>query len=641
MSLIDRKTIDAVYRAVNIVDVVEDFVTLKKSGNNYKGLCPFHDEKTPSFVVTPSKGICHCFGCHKGGTAINFLMQLNNWTYPETIKWLAKKYNIEVVESENNPQQKQELQHREELYALNNWANDFFQNSLYNTEEGQGIGMTYLRSRQLRDDIIKKFQLGYCPASRHSLYDAATKNQLSVSNLIETGLCINRDNSTPYDRFHGRVIFPVHNQTGKIVAFGGRILQKRDNVGKYVNSPESAIYSKSHELYGLFFARNSIRKNDCCYLVEGYTDVISMHQCGIENVVASSGTALTHDQIRLIKKHTTNLTILYDGDNAGIKASLRGIDMLLEHGLNIKVLLLPDGHDPDSFSKTHSAEEFVTYINQHQVDFIRFKTQLLINSENQDIQNRSQAITSIVESISKIEDPIARSLYVQECAEQTKIREESLIEAVNNTRNIMKIKKIKEQQRSSYTPTTDNTPQTSVVETKNIVNIANSNSSQASAEHNMMKYIVKFGELKIQFNNGSSMSFANYIKESLDDDEINLTSPIYNNIIKEIVEHQDIPNFTATSYLLSHPDDNIRNTALKLSTDKNYTLTVTDNSITGNLLYTADKLLVDLSIAILQDKINATMKAIQNPELTNEEIEENLNKIQNFKQAQVLLKKQL
>ncbi|MGN1236534.1 MAG: DNA primase, partial [Bacteroidaceae bacterium] len=465
MSLIDRKTIDAVYRAVNIVDVVEDFVTLRKSGNNYKGLCPFHDEKTPSFVVTPSKGICHCFGCHKGGTAINFLMQLNNWTYPETIKWLAKKYNIEVVETETNTQQKQEQQHREELYALNNWANDFFQNSLYNTEEGQGIGMSYLRSRQLRDDIIKKFQLGYCPASRHSLYDAATKNHLSISNLIETGLCINRDNSTPYDRFHGRVIFPVHNQTGKIVAFGGRILQKRDNVGKYVNSPESAIYSKSHELYGLFLARNSIRKNDCCYLVEGYTDVISMHQCGIENVVASSGTALTHDQIRLIKKHTTNLTVLYDGDNAGIKASLRGIDMLLEHGLNIKVLLLPDGHDPDSFSKTHSADEFVAYINQHQVDFIRFKTQLLINSENQDIQNRSQAITSIVESISKIEDPIARSLYVQECAEQTKIREESLIEAVNNTRNMMKLKKIKEQQRASNTQTADSAPQIPVAET--------------------------------------------------------------------------------------------------------------------------------------------------------------------------------
>ena len=362
--MIDRKTIDQVYQATDIVDVVSDFVSLRKSGVNYKGLCPFHEEKTPSFVVSPARGTCHCFGCHKGGNAINFLMELNNMTYPEAIRWLARKYNIEVIETGTDEKANLERKHREELLTLNQWANEYFQETLYNTPEGQGIGMSYFRQRHFRDDTIKKFQLGYCPSSGHGLGDAARKNHISQDNLVETGLCIKANNGKLRDRFFGRVIFPVHNYMGKIVAFGGRILEKKDNVGKYLNSPESPVYFKSNELYGIYFAKQAIQRQDCCYLVEGYTDVISMHQCGIENVVASSGTALTHDQIRLIKKFTTNLTVLYDGDNAGIKASLRGIDMLLEHGLNIKVLLLPDGDDPDSFAQKHTASEYADYIKE-------------------------------------------------------------------------------------------------------------------------------------------------------------------------------------------------------------------------------------------------------------------------------------
>ena len=639
MPLIDHKTIDLVYQAMDIVEVVEEFVTLRKAGANYKGLCPFHDEKTPSFIVTPAKGICHCFGCHKGGNAINFLMQLNNWDYPEAIRWLAKKYNIEVIEKETDPQVRQAQQHKEELLALNQWANDYFQKSLHETKEGQAIGMAYFRSRGFRDDIIHKFQLGYCPSSRSSLYNAALENHLTTENLIETGLCIKPEASKPYDRFHGRVMFPVHNYLGKVVAFGGRVLQKRENTGKYVNSPESIIYNKSKELYGLFFARNAIQRENRCFLVEGYTDVISMHQCGIENVVASSGTALTNDQIRLIKKYTTNLTVLYDGDFAGIKASIRGIDMLLEHGLNIKVLLLPDGHDPDSFARAHTAEEYIDFINKNQVDFIRFKTNLLLSPEETDIHNRSQVITGIAESIAKIDDPITRSLYIQECANITQVREEDLIEAINNFRNKLQIQKLRVQsspkdKNTTATPNVDDITAFQVNATKK------SRTAQELAELNLMKYVIRFGELSVTLEEYSkNVCFSTYITMCLDSDGIKLSSQTYYDIINEIEKKKNLPHFNALSYLLTHPDDKIRNLALSLSTDKEISLAVNEEAITSNLQDNADKLISDLEIAILEDKINSSYQLIHSKTLSDEDIVVKLQEIQDYKQAQALLKR--
>lgn len=384
--MIDRATIQRVMDATDIVDVVKEFVTLRKSGANYKGLCPFHNERTPSFSVSPAKQLCKCFSCGKGGNAVHFLMELEQMTYPEAIKWLGRKYGIEVKEKELTDTERIEQSERESMFALNEWANNYFQNILHDNVDGVAIGMAYFRSRGFRDDIIRKFNLGYSLEQRDAFANAAMAHGFSKEYLLKTGLCYQTEDGHLFDRYHGRVIFPVHTVSGRVVAFGGRVLntEKHKNVGKYVNSPESEIYSKSHELYGLYQAKQAIVKHGRCFLVEGYTDVISMHQSGVENVVASSGTSLTEGQIRLLHRFTENITVLYDGDAAGIKASLRGIDMLLAEGLNIKVLLLPDGDDPDSFARKHRSEEFQNYIDQHQVDFIKFKTNLLLKGAEGD-----------------------------------------------------------------------------------------------------------------------------------------------------------------------------------------------------------------------------------------------------------------
>ena len=640
--MIDRKTIDQVYQATDIVDVVSDFVSLRKSGVNYKGLCPFHEEKTPSFVVTPSKGICHCFGCHKGGNAINFLMQINNMTYPEAIRWLARKYNIEVIETGIDEKAGQERKHREALLTLNQWANEYFQRTLNDTSEGQGIGLTYFRSRQFRDDIIHKFQLGYCPSSGYGLADAARANHISTDNLVETGLCIKTNNGRLRDRFFGRVIFPVHNYLGKIVAFGGRILEKKDNVGKYLNSPESPIYSKSNELYGIYFAKQAIQRQDCCYLVEGYTDVISMHQCGIENVVASSGTALTHDQIRLIKKFTTNLTVLYDGDNAGIKASLRGIDMLLEHGLNIKVLLLPDGDDPDSLARKHTAEEYVDYINQHQVDFIRFKTDLLLRDAGTDVRARATVINNIAESIARIDDTITRSLYITECASLTRVREENIIEAVNSTRNRLKLAKIQENIRDkARNETTQPQEKTTAQEEQKVVR--KTQSQLAVAEGNLMKFLILYGEKVIgeyEQKNGTTkpVTFAEYVNAMMTNDDLSFTNPLYNSIMQELLDNLDKPSFTASNYLLSHPNDAIRNYAMAQIADYSTTITIDEKTITAHLDETAYKLVSELTLATIADKITELSHLINSGTLSDEQMTEKTIELATYKQAQIQLK---
>lgn len=447
--MIDQSTIDRILDAAQIVDVVSEFVTLRKRGVNYIGLCPFHNEKTPSFSVSPSKGVCKCFSCGKGGNVVHFIMEHEQLSYYEALKWLAKKYNIEIKERELTDAEKQAQSLRESLFVVNQFASEYFQDILYNHIDGQRIGMTYLRSRGFRDDIIRKFQLGYSTDAPDGLARAAAQKGFREEFLEKTGLCYKKDNGTLHDRFWGRVIFPVHTLSGKVVAFGGRVLSSATkNVQmKYVNSPESEIYHKSRELYGMYFAKQAIVRQDCCFLVEGYTDVISMHQSGIENVVSSSGTALTSDQIRLIHRFTNNITLLYDGDGAGIKASLRGIDMLLEEGMNIKVCLLPDGDDPDSFARKHNATDYQAYINAHEVDFIRFKTNLLLEEAGRDPIKRAGLISSIVRSISVIPDAIVRSVYIRECSQLLQMEEKILVEATAKLIGQARETKFKEEQR--------------------------------------------------------------------------------------------------------------------------------------------------------------------------------------------------
>lgn len=432
--MIDQPTIDRILDAANIVDVVSEFVTLRKRGINYVGLCPFHTDKTPSFYVSPAKNICKCFACGEGGTAVHFIMKHEQLNYFDALRYLAKKYNIEIQERELTDKEKQRKSDRESMLIVNSWAQQYFTTQLYEHVEGKTIGLRYFAERGFREDTIRKFQLGYSLDKRDALYKEATKNGYKKEFLEKTGLVIAYDNGGVNDRFRGRVIFPVHTLSGKVVAFGGRVLKKDEKTAKYVNSPESEIYHKSNELYGIYFAKQAIVKEDRCFLVEGYTDVISMHQAGIENVVASSGTALTQGQIRLIHRFTSNITVLYDGDAAGIKAALRGIDLLLEDGMNVKVVLLPDGEDPDSFARKHNASQFSEFIKQSETDFIRFKTRLLLDDAGTDPIKRSSLITDIIRTVAIIPDNIARSIYIRECSAMMEIDEQVLLNEVNKIR---------------------------------------------------------------------------------------------------------------------------------------------------------------------------------------------------------------
>ena len=432
--MIDQPTIDRILDAANIVDVVSEFVTLRKRGINYVGLCPFHTDKTPSFYVSPAKNICKCFACGEGGTAVHFIMKHEQLNYFDALRYLAKKYNIEIQERELTDKEKQRKSDRESMLIVNSWAQQYFTTQLYEHVEGTTVGLRYFAERGFREDTIRKFQLGYSLDKRDALYKEATKNGYKKEFLEKTGLVIAYDNGGVNDRFRGRVIFPVHTLSGKVVAFGGRVLKKDEKTAKYVNSPESEIYHKSNELYGIYFAKQAIVKEDRCFLVEGYTDVISMHQAGIENVVASSGTALTQGQIRLIHRFTSNITVLYDGDAAGIKAALRGIDLLLEDGMNVKVVLLPDGEDPDSFARKHNASQFSEFIKQSETDFIRFKTRVLLDDAGTDPIKRSALITDIIRTVAIIPDNIARSIYIRECSAMMEIDEQVLLNEVNKIR---------------------------------------------------------------------------------------------------------------------------------------------------------------------------------------------------------------
>ena len=433
-AMITKLTIDRIMEATDIVEVIGEFVQLKKRGANYVGLSPFSNERTPSFTVSPAKGIFKDFSSGKGGSAVTFLMELEKFSYPEALKWLAKKYGIEVEETVESTENKEEENHRESLMIVSGYAAKFFHESLLETEEGKNIGLSYFIERGFSNETIRKFELGYSPDQWEAFTSKALKEGYQQQFLEETGLSVKRDNGTLYDRYRGRVMFPIHSFTGRVIAFGGRTLKNDKNVPKYVNSPESEIYHKSNILYGLYFAKKAIRDEDNCYLVEGYADVLSVHQAGIENVVASSGTSLTVEQIRLIGRFTKNVTILYDGDAAGIKASLRGLDMILEEGLNVKVVLFPDGHDPDSYVRLVGTNAFKTHIDQNRKDFILYKTDILLKEAGNDPIRRADVIREIVESIAKIPDSIKASVFIRECSHQLEIDERALLSELNKMR---------------------------------------------------------------------------------------------------------------------------------------------------------------------------------------------------------------
>ena len=560
--MIDKATIDKIMDAANIVDVVSEFVSLRKAGVNYKGLCPFHDEKTPSFVVSPSKGYCHCFSCGKGGNAVGFIMEHEQMTYPEALRWLAKKYNIEIHERELTDDEKREESERESLFIVNDWALHYFQDNLFNTQAGQAIGMQYFRSRGFRDDTINRFQLGYALPERDALARAATAKGFKEEFLVTTGLCYRREDGRLQDRYAGRVIFPVHTVTGRVVAFGGRILENNKKLAKYVNSPESLIYHKSNELYGIYQAKHAITKQDRCYLVEGYIDVTSMHQSGVENVVASSGTSLTTGQIRLIHRFTNNITVLYDGDSAGIHASIRGIDMLLAEGMNVKVLLLPDGDDPDSFAQKHTAQEFRDYIEAHQTDFIEFKTNLLLKGVTDPIK-RSEAISSIVKSVSVIQDQITRATYITECAHRLGMSEATLINTANQFIRGEIEEKQKEQRREEAKADGPLKPLQPLAPVR----------QQPDVEYMLIQMVVRHGQeilyKGIETADGGTvdLSVSQYIGYDLGADNLAFKNPMYNRMLAEAVEHNNDEGFNAEEYFTHHPDIDISRTATEMAID--------------------------------------------------------------------------
>ncbi len=567
--MIDKPTIARIMDSTKIEEVVSEFVTLKKRGINYIGLCPFHNDSHPSFSVSPTRGICHCFTCGKGGNAINFLMELEQMTYPDALRWLAKKYNIEIQEREMTSEEKQRESERESMFIVNEWAAKYFQDILQNDVDGRAIGMQYFRSRGFRDDIIRKFQLGFALPQRTALFDEAVKKGYNPKYLTATGLCFkvdkdeagNRSGQDQYlDRFSGRAIFPWTSVSGKIVAFGGRVLDSRTKGvnQKYVNSPDSEIYHKERELYGLFQAKKAIAKEDCVYMVEGYTDVISMHQCGIENVVANSGTALSIHQIRLLHRFTSNIVLLYDGDAAGVHAALRGTDMLLEEEMNVKVLLLPDGNDPDSFARNHTAEDFRKYIEDHQKDFIQFKTDISLNGVTDPVK-RSQAINSIVESISKIKNQITRASYITDCAHRLGVNEAIIVNALNNfVRNGMSEQVKAERRAAGLREPVAGTPQPGLQQGMRGTSPLD---KLLEVEDLLVKLIIHYGDkiitVKDVDENEVQLPVAQYISLDMGGDGFKFHKDLYNQILQEALDHLDDEGFVAETYFSTHSNPEI------------------------------------------------------------------------------------
>lgn len=665
--MIDQATIDRIVDAAQIVDVVSDFVTLKKRGVNFVGLCPFHSDKTPSFYVSPAKGLCKCFACGKGGNAVHFIMEHEQMSYPEALRYLAKKYGIEIKERELTSEEKQVQSERESMFVINNFARDYFQNILRNHVDGRSIGMAYFRQRGFRDDIIEKFQLGYCTDSHDALSQEALRKGFKKEYLVKTGLCYETDDHRLRDRFWGRVIFPVHTLSGKVVAFGGRVLsnQTKGVKVKYVNSPESEIYHKSNELYGIFFAKQAIVKQDRCFLVEGYTDVISMHQAGIENVVASSGTALTPGQIRLIHRFTNNITVLYDGDMAGIKASIRGIDMLLEEGMNIKVCLLPDGEDPDSFARKYNATGFQDFIQKNETDFIRFKTNLLLEDAGKDPIKRAELITNLVQSISVIPEAIVRDVYIKECAQLLRLEDKLLVAEVAKRREAQAEKNNKPVSNNAAYAAPSVPPETGEMPPPFPPDEAPDNyqsfiPQEGKEGQEFYKYerliiqmVVRYGE-KVMCNvtdeegKETPVTVIEYIVNDLKEDELSFHNPLHRRILSEAAEHIHDNGFTAERYFIAHPDAIVSTAATELASER-YQLSKyhskTQKLITDEerLYEMIPMLMINFKNAIVAEELKHIMYALQDPEVANddEKCAATMQRYKEMKEIQSLMAKRL
>ena len=602
--MIDRATIDRIMDAANIVDVVSEFVTLRKSGANYKGLCPFHNERTPSFYVSPSKGYCKCFSCGKGGNSVGFIMEHEQMTYPEALRWLAHKYGIEIKEKELTEEEKQEQNERESMFIVNEWAAQYFENVLHNEPDGIAIGMQYFRSRGFRDDVINKFKLGFALNGRSTMSDAALAKGYKKEFLVKTGLSYEREQTGElFDRFAGRVIFPWIGISGKVVAFGGRVLDSRTKGvnQKYVNSPESEIYHKDHELYGIYQAKKAIAKEDRVYMVEGYMDVISMHQSGIENVVANSGTALSVHQIRTLHRFTQNIVLLYDGDAAGIHAALRGTDMLLAEGMNVKVLRFPDDEDPDSFARKHTAADFRKFVEDNQTDFIVFKINLLLRGVT-DPMKRSEAINSIVKSISVIQNQIVRATYLKECSHRTGISEQTLINTMNgfiqNSREQATKEMRRELEREANTP---------------IAAAPAPKEPERIVEQMIIQMVIRHGEELITVKNEDeedvSLPLAQYVMIDLSADDLHFHNPLYDRVLQECVDHLNDEGFKAETYFTHHPDIEVNKLAIDMTIDR---FQLSKSFAKQNIGYSTTTQILHLILDFRKDYVDEMLKQKEN-----------------------------
>lgn len=588
--MIPKHTIDQIFEAAIIEDVVGEFVVLKKRGANLLGNCPFHNEKTPSFTVSPAKGIYKCFGCGKAGNSVNFIMEHEHYTYPEALKYLANKYQIEVEELEETDEQKQAANEKESLFIVSNFASSYFQKQLHETQEGKSIGLSYFIERGFREDIIKKFELGYNPDSWDAFTSEALTQGYQLEFLEKSGLTIVKEQKH-FDRFKGRVMFPIHNLSGRVLGFGGRILKTDPKAAKYVNSPESEIYHKSNVLYGIYFAKKSIVEQDNCYLVEGYTDVISLHQAGIENVVASSGTSLTEGQIRLISRYTQNITILYDGDAAGIKASFRGIDMILQEGLNVRVVLFPDGEDPDSYAKKHNNTELTAYIKEHAQDFIRFKTDVLIKEVGNDPIKRAELIKEIVASIAVIPDQIKRSVYTKECSNLLEIPENALI---NETNKILRKNFTKNTQQDVPDFVEDYTPIANEQE-------ATVGSDAEHWEHEIIRLLISFGDkpvtIEVIDEEKKPKEYvalaAVYIISSIAEDQLRFENKVYQNIFDEYVGMMNEEKVPSHQDFINHTNPEINSLTISILTNK---YDISENWLKHSITVTKEEDLIKMAV---------------------------------------------
>ena len=642
--MIDRATIDKIMDAASIVDVVSDFVTLKRAGANLKGLCPFHDDRTPSFMVSPAKNYCKCFACGKGGNPVGFIMEHEQLTYPDALRYLARKYGIPIKEKEVSAEEIQARDDRESMFILNEWARDWFRHELLETEDGRAVGLAYFRGRGFRDDILNRFQVGFSPNDvKHTLADDALKqgyqekylvniiDEREPKNSIGTGLCLKNADGKLRDRFRGRVIWPIFTMSGRVAGFGGRVLDaatKGVNV-KYLNSPESVVYSKRKELFGLFQAKEAIRRNDLCYLVEGYTDVMAMHQMGVENVVASSGTALTTDQIRLIHRMTSNITVIFDGDEAGIHASERGIDMLLAEGMNVKLLLLPDGDDPDSFARKHNATEYQDYLRTHQVDFIHFKTNNTLAAAQGDPVRLSQLINNIVESIAVIPDEITRVLYVRQASQTLQMDERLIQTAVGKQMQRLADERRKEREREERrnVPQPEGPDDTAVgpaEETPRPEPVVAPRASEGKdgSERLLAEAVVRYGERQLCYveegDKEIPLSVIEFTYYSLQDDGLQLQNELYRRILDEGMQHIHDKGFVAERYFLNHPDPQISGTAFELSIDKEQLSRYHGDVELENPLASIPRLIATLKLRVVREDLKRLTEKAKDPALRSD-----------------------